>query len=422
MLIIGAISMMNANAIPAEELNKTFGGGQRDTASYVQQIPGGYIISGSTSSFGDFFGDAWLIKTDTNGNEQWNRTFGGKGLDTASAVQQTSDDGYIIIGQTFVGTNEGGLQNTDVWLIKVDKNGNEQWDKKFGRDGADTTSFVQQTNDGGFIIVGTLSLYGKGYDTNVWLIKTDSSGNEQWSKTFGDNNISFGNAVQQTSDGGYVVAGEISLGSDQLDAWLIKTDINGNEQWNKIFGGPKSDFIRSVQQSSDGGFILAGVTGDDGWLIKTDIKGNEQWNKTFGGKGEDWILFVNKSSDGGYILAGRTNSYSVGGDDDAWIIKTDNNGTEQWKKTLGGTGNDGASSVQQISNNSFIISGWTNSYGAGNDDAWLIKLSEGPSKITITPKSVDNNMDRERPVEKIEGFEAVMSIFTLFAIYLFRKK
>ena len=361
---------------PEDEWDKTFGGTDDDRARSVQQTTdGGYILAGHTYSYGAGGSDVWLVKTDSNGNKQWSKTFGGTGDDMAISVNQTADGGYILAGDTYSYGAGGG----DFWLVKTDSNGNKQWSKTFGGAYADMPWAVQQTTDGGYILAGGTESYGAG-GSDFWLVKTDSNGNKQWSKTFGGAYADMPWAVQQTTDGGYILAGGTeSYGAGGSDFWLVKTDSNGNKQWSKTFGGAYADMPWAVQQTTDGGYILAGGTesygagGSDFWLVKTDSNGNKQWSKTFGGAGNDVAASVQQTNDSGYILAGYKTSYDTGYQD-VWLVKTDSNGNKQWSKTFGGAGNDVAASVQQTSDGGYILAGETESYGAGGDDFWLIKV------------------------------------------------
>jgi uncharacterized delta-60 repeat protein len=305
---------------------KTYGGTNDDRASSVQQTSGGgYIVAGYTNSFGAGNYDFFLIKTDANGNLQWAKTYGGTSDDRASSVQQTSGGGYIVAGYT----NSFGAGNYDFFLIKTDANGNIIWAKTYGGTSDDYAYSVQQTSDGGYILAGYTRSFSVGsYD--IFLIKTDVNGNVIWAKTYGETGGDYAFSVRQTSDGGYIVAGyTYSFGAGYYDIFLVKIDANGNIIWAKTYGGTNQDFARSVQQTSDGGYIVAGYTRSFGagyydiFLIKTDANGNIQWAKTYGGTDWDEASSVQQTSDGGYIVAGLTYSFGVG---DIFLIKTDANG------------------------------------------------------------------------------------------------
>lgn len=355
-----------------EEWSRTYGNtGDENTINGWQTSDGGYMIYASTS------GGWWMIKTDAEGNEEWNKPLAfGRGLDWAAP---TSDSGSALLSWA------RGEQDYP-WLTKLDAAGNVEWDKKFGLPGYHPQSH-QQTFDDGYIIVGETEHCGSEFG-DVWLIKIDEEGNEEWDKTFGGSDHDGGHGVHQTSDGGYIITGHTeSSGAGGWDVWLTKTDDEGNEEWDKTFGGLDYDCGNIVHESFDGGYIILGHTlsygggGRDIWLIKTDDEGNEEWNKTFGGSGDEGSFSVQQTSDGGYILGGWTDSYGAG-DLDGWLIKTDNEGNEEWGKTFGGSGKDTVG-VQQISDGSYILIGGTDSYGAGGSDVWLIKVR---LKVLPTPE------------------------------------
>jgi len=352
----------------------TFGGSSSDNGRSVQQTEdGGYVITGYTESSGNGGEDVWLIKTDVNGEEEWNQTFGGSENDRGYSVQQTEDGGFIITGFTDVGGYD-----FNVLLIKTDSNGNEEWNQTFGEGGDDKGYSVQQTTDGGYIIIGKTTSYNFN-DGGVWLIKTDSQGNEEWNQRFGDSQYEEGYSVQQTEDNGYIIIGSTgSHGFVDSDVWLIKTDVNGEEEWNKTFEGWNNDWGYSVQQTTDGGHIITGETHSFGngsgivWLIKTDSQGNEEWNQIFGESDSDGGESVQQTDDDGYIIVGRTSSFG-NGNSDIWLIKTDSQGNEEWNQTFGGNSEDWGYSVQQTTDGGYIITGITESFGNGGQDIILIK-------------------------------------------------
>jgi len=241
-------------------------------------------------------------------------------------VQQTSDGGFIICGST---TNIPLGPGITGYLIKTDGNGEEEWSQTFGG-GWDQFFSLEQTSDGGFIVCGFTESFGNGMK-DVFLVKIDENGEEEWFQTFGGYVDDYGTSVQQTPDGGYIIIGWTgSFGS--IDGYLIKTDGNGEEEWSQTFGGLPMDQFLSGQQTTDGGFIMCGSTESFGngmkdvYLIKTDGNGNEEWSQTFGGTGIDSGNSVQQTTDGGYIITGNTHLDNNNDDQDIYLIKTDSQG------------------------------------------------------------------------------------------------
>ncbi|TKJ39761.1 hypothetical protein CEE37_10815 [candidate division LCP-89 bacterium B3_LCP] len=375
LLLILFIILTTVNAQPPTLWTQTYGEYEDDRGYSVQQTnDGGFIIAGESDSYssGWFHYDVYLIKTDESGNELWNQTFGGDRDDCGYSVQQTSDDGYIIVGYN----GYTGAWDPDVYLIKTDSSGYEEWNQTFGGAFDDRGYSVQETSDGGYIVVGFTDVG----DYDVYLIKIDASGVEQWNRPIGGSDDDRGYSVQQTSDSGYIIAGyTMSYGAGEKDVYLVKTDASGSQQWSQVFGGSDDDYGKSVQQASDGGYIIAGYTssygagGSDVYLVKTDEFGIEQWSQTFGGLDSDMGHSVRQTSDGGYIIAGSTYSFGAAYMN-IYLIKTDYSGNQQWSQALGGQFNDYGECVQQTSNGGYIIAGRTESYGAGGTDVWLIHL------------------------------------------------
>ncbi len=360
------------------EWDKSYGGEGDDEGWFVSNTTdGGYIIVGYSESFGDGDYDVWLIKTDENGNEEWSEYYGGTDDDEGYCVLQTSDGGYIIVGYT----RSYGPGGSNVWLIKTDANGDEEWNQTYGGSGWDEGLRVLQTTDGGYIIVGYTSSYGAG-DYDVWLIKTDQNGNHEWDQTYGGTEDDEGYCVEQTSDGGYIIAGYTeSYGAGEEDVLFIKFDEDGNLLWNKTYGGTDDDEGYCVEQTSDGEYIITGYTGnfDDGWdvlLIKTDENGNKEWDKTYNEGFVDYGYCVLEASGGGYVIVGITGSFDIatGLDADVLLIKTDEDGNKDLDETYDKSYLDGGHWALETSDENYIIVGVTTSLEEGAD-VWLLEVS-----------------------------------------------
>ncbi|MBI3502204.1 MAG: T9SS type A sorting domain-containing protein [Bacteroidetes bacterium] len=335
-----------------------------------------------------FFFFFYIIYSALHAQVMFQKTFGGTNTDWAYSVEQTSDRGFIMVG--FTGSFGAGFD--DAYLLKTDSLGVLQWEKTYGGTEDDYGFSVQQTNDGGFIVAGWTHSFGMGY-SDIYLVKASSGGSLQWSKTFGGTSLDYATSVQQTSDGGYIIVGLTeSFGSGLTDIYLLKTDSNGSLKWTAVFGGTNDDEGRAILQTNDGGFIITGGTksfgaGDeDIYLLKTDSAGILQWTKTIGGTGGEEGYSLQQTNDGGYIITGNTNSFGSG-NDDIYLIKTASDGTLQWSKTFDGSKDDIGFSVQKTNDAGFIITGLTNGFGSQN--TYLLKTDSNGTflwaKVFIPP-------------------------------------
>ncbi len=360
--------------------NKSYGPSMENQGWWVEQTSdGGYIFIGhkEINSTGNWA--AWLVKTDNYGNITWNKTFGGITINNpGKSVHQTNDSGYIFLSHTYTAKT-----NLDIWIIKTNSTGHEQWNKSIIGDKLDFGSSIRQTSDNGYIIIGqTMSNSAGGYD--IWLVKTNSTGDMEWNKTFGGVGTDMGRDVWETDDGGFIIIGDTSTYSiGGYDVWLIKTNETGVEEWNRTFSGIDEESGASVQQTSDHGFIIAGHTrtygpgNHDAWLIKTNKTGIEQWNRTYGMPGVglngiDFARSVDQTIDGGYFMVGQTYSFGAGGYD-IWIIKTNETGLEQWNRTFGNNQNDEGRMGQQTLDGGYIIIGVIKPNNSTQSKVHLIK-------------------------------------------------
>ena len=345
------------------EWNTTFEGKTGISASSViQTSDGGYAIAVGDS------GDTDLVKIDKNGKYQWNHTYRNSSSDALFSIIQTTDGGFALAGRTSYYSNITSVYDFDMWLVKTNSTGYAEWNSSFGDANPDEAYSLIQTSDGGFVIAGYKTSYGPGKE-GMWLVKTDMNGQYEWNKTFGREPEKAYSLIQ-TSDGGYALAGSI----------FVKTDADGLHEWNRTFGGGYIKNTRSVIQTFDGGYALAGYVwiseennSFDMFLVKTNTTGHEIWNNTIGGTKTDEAYALIQTSDKGYALAGYTDSYGAG-NTDMWLVKTDTNGQHQWNITFGGAGSEMAISMIQTSDGGVVIAGGTTSYGSGIWAMWIVKL------------------------------------------------
>jgi len=336
---------------PETEWDRTYGGADRDQASsVVQTSDGGYVIAGFTRSFGAGGMDAWLVKTDSSGNHEWNRTHGETGDEDVGlhGLIKTMNGGYALAGYT----TSKGAGGRDVWLVKTDSDGYMEWDERYGGPNDEEAISVVQTDDGGYAMAGYTVSYGAGsYD--FWLVKTDSSGHHEWNRTYGEAYDDRAYSLIQTSDGGFAMTGwtQSYAGAGPhrgRDAWLVKTNSTGHMEWNQSYGeaGYADDQGYSVIQKHDGGYAIAGHTTSFGatrydWLLlRTDSSGKLLWRRIYGGDYDDYAHFIQQTDDEGFLIVGDTQVSSVGGSFDGCLLRQTRldryNGTRGLEKQTSG--------------------------------------------------------------------------------------
>lgn len=422
------IIIINLNCIaqtPTILWQKSYGGSFYDKAqSIIETIDGDYVIAGNSqsidydlnSNLGNF--DCWVIRINHTGSIIWKKSFGGGGYDYARSIIQAPNGGFLCVGET--NSQNGDITNPygqeDFWVVKLNENGEIEWKKNYGGSSNEGGYSACVTNDGNYIIAGSSEsslpeiLDNHGYN-DFWVLKIDINGNEIWQKNYGGSNHDYLKKIKKTSDGGYILTGD-SKSSDgnvggnngKQDVWTVKINENGIIQWQNNFGGSEDDFSKNVIEDSDGNFIVIGETYSfdldavenhsgnglrDYFVIKLNNLGQKIWSRCYGGESNEYARSIIQSSSDDYIIVGE--SYSGTGQPtgnhgsaDYWLIKINPlNGNLIWQKNFGGTGHDEPNSMLESFDNDLIIAGnaahpigngdVTQNYG--DDDFWIVKLS-----------------------------------------------
>ena len=375
-LLFNFTSFLSLNA----QWARTYGTSEDECAySICQTSDGGYVVAGVagytfyTGLYYRIYYDFWILKLTSSGEIEWEKIYGIYGYrndDITSSIQQTSDGGYIVAGYT----ESFGAGLDDFWILKLTSSGEIEWQQTYGGGNSEDGYSIQQTSEGGYIVTGSTNSFGTGL-RDFWILKLSSNGVIEWQKAYGGSEYELAYSIQQTNDGGYIVAGYTeSFGAGLDDFWILKLASNGTIEWQKTYGGSQSEEAYSIQQTSDGGYIVAGQTWSFGsgsgdiLVLKLASNGTIEWQKTYGGSQSEEAYSIQQTSDGGYIVAGF-------GSGDFLVLKLASDGTIEWQKTYGGYNVDEASSIQQTNNGGYIVAGSTGSYGAGKRDFLILKLS-----------------------------------------------
>ncbi len=366
--------------------NRTFGGVEQDKGESLIEVStttsgDGFVITGVTESYGTGDYDLWLSRTNTTGHQVWNQLFGGSSHDYGYSVIECSGGGLAIAGYTSsYGANPG--VNADAWLVRTDANGNHLWNQTYGGMGSEYGYCVVECSGGGFAIAGVQKSGGLGY-FELWLVRTDAYGVHLWNSSFGGPYIDDGYSLVECSDGGFAIAGRYSTGSD-MDFLLVRTDSNGDQLWNQTYGGPGYEMCWSIIAPSTGGFILVGNTASYGaglsdmWVVRVGAGGNLLWNYTYGTTNNDGAMDIVEQATGGFAVVGH-----YGGD--LALVLIDSTGSVQSILTYGGGEYEEGFALVESVLGGFTIVGTTMSFGAGGEDIWLVRIQEPVTATTLPP-------------------------------------
>ncbi len=369
-ITLGAVTTLSSSAYAQRLLwSENYGGQFNESGAAVTlTADGGFAAIGSTFSFGAGDHDIYIVRLDSLGVALWKRTYGGPLTDYGYDIQQTNDGGFILVGMT----KSFGEPNGDLLLMKIDSLGAEVWSKTFGGDKREEGWSVRLTSDGGYIICGLTNSFGAGY-SDMYLIRTDSLGNALWTKTYGGVGGDTGCAVRIANDGSFYSIGSTgSFGVGYSSLYVVHTSATGDSLWAKTYGD-RADFGYSLEMTRDGGLALAGSSQGDMYLVRLDATGFVQWQTTFGGSKDDRAYTVSETPNGGFLVAGVTESF-VAGKIDIQVLRVDRSGWKIWSGTYGGSGSDYCRSMSLINNQDVIVVGHTWSFSSGGSDMYVLKV------------------------------------------------
>ena len=456
---------------PNIQWQKTIGGSGTELLwSILETTDGGFFIGGTSDSnisgekTEDSRGgqDYWVVKLDNNGNILWQKTYGGSADDFLVSARETSEGGFIIGGSSKSDISGDKTENSrgeeDYWILKLDPNGNIEWQKTLGGNKFDILGSLVISNDGGYLLAGHSHSPISGERTvarqgfsDAWVLKLDSSGAIVWQNSYNIENAVSVYGLDKTNDGGFIISSNLDISGNPLDPfWILKIDASGNQVWDRVISGDKIDLYPKIKSTTDGGYIVSGGSNSDAvgdktedaisgsfdyWVLKLDGNGNIIWQNTIGGADQENIHSIFESSDGGYFLSGNSSSNISGdktenalGASDFWFVKLNDVGIIEWQNTIGGAGSESGGNSIQTSDGDFLTVGYSNSNisgdktenSRGGSDYWIIKhdstlgIQENSfaSAITIYPNPVKNTLQiktQDKTIDQINIYNVLGS-------------
>ena len=436
------VSIIHAQ-IPPIQWSKCFGGSSSDyIVDAVESKAGGYVLGCNTiSNDGDVtgvhtLGDVWVVRIDINGNIIWEKSFGGSRGESLNYIEETIDSGYIFCALSSstdgdVSSHHGGVDTSDIWIVKLNKHGIIEWEKSFGGSLFDSPTAIHQTSDGNYIISGFSNSYDGDLtynhgDYDFWVLKINVGGVLIWQKTYGGLGEEKAYSIIETDSLNFIIVGSANYNDGDvigihnsmgyMDFWLLKIDSIGNIIWSNAFGGTLNDEAYAISKVSWGGYIVGGYArshdGDvlnaymgnntsDYWIVKISENGILEWQKSFGGSNMDYCYTLEETSGSSLTMAGMSTSYDYdvtgnhGGIGDIWVVNIDSLGNIIWQNCWGGSSQETGGFVHQELDGSLYLGGNSNSLDGdviglhGGCDAWFVKLNNlnGIINNTSTQKS-----------------------------------
>jgi len=389
LLLTGIFLFQSAYGAEGDSLwTRTYGGNGDERANCILPTgDGGFLLAGTTYSFGSGDGDMWLVKVNSQGDSLWSRTYGGSSHEWVSAMVPAGDGGFLLAG----GTYSFGSGGYDMWLVKVNSEGDSIWSRTYGGSSFDWANAIISSGDGGFLLAGQTMSFGAG-SWDGWLVKVNAQGDSLWSGAYGGYSDEWASSLV-SSGGGFLLAGATySFGAGDGDMWLLQVNAQGDSVWSRTQGGDEDDWASSIIPAGDdfllaGGSSSFGAGGGDMWLLRVNSQGDSLDSHTYGGSYAEWAYSIMPTGDDGYLLAGWTTSFGAGFED-VWLVKVNGDGDSLWARSYGGGSNEWAYAIGPSGNGDFLLAGVTFSFGAGGSDAWLVCVEGTTSSVTRPMPSI----------------------------------